>query len=336
MLFPLAPQHDQDWHRERFCQFVKAKVEAGEPMAHFKLVEHIIRKDEITEDEALWRIGLYLTTYCAMSAEAIWEHWSYRKYLCQPDTFGKWVQENWKGIKLRRERRTVYTTPKFLACVASYDRWMQVDYPVLSKSEATYVDWFESLGHVRYFGTYIQTRGVEGFLRLGLVKNPLTQISLVARHWSPIYTLNLLTNIPEDRLWEEDTLERAGQEAYQDFVLSQSINLPISNFQMLLCEYHGAYKLVNEYIGNSHDEELTFLNGAQGQYWKNQGMKSQLWEARKKLFPILCLGEHQGWTGIRPEPCRWLPSTGVVFSDLLHDYRASVAAHQPVERQHVA
>jgi len=53
-------------------------------------------------------------------------------------------------------------------------------------------------------------------------------------------------------------------------------------------------------------------------------MKSEIPRARAEIFNHCCLGEMQGWSGVRPEPEKTLRKLGYTWTDTKYDYLATL------------
>lgn len=311
------------WHRDRFAEFCAKKAAVGEPRPHLQILMWLSK--DVSLDEKLWRTGLYLNAYSIMTAEAIWSHWNYEEYSHDVNGFDDWLRANWAGVHTRKDRRAVRTPDNFLKCLHGYAEWFEFDSPKLRSSD--YNMWWNSLLEVPFFGEYILGSATSAMKSLGVLTASQPDLRTALKS-SPRRGMALL--FPPELsmiIMQGPPLQ---VEALVEPLLT-TFNVTWYQFSTLICEYHQAFEKGYEYPGNCHDEELEYLNGKQGDYWRQEkGLNTNIWEARKALFPAEVLGEISGWKKLRKEPGSWLKSHGVVWSDLEYDYHRSVAKGEPI------
>lgn len=341
MIRPVATDRSSEWHLERFTEFAVGKTLLGEPMAHGRTVLHLSR--EVDQSELAWRLGLYLNAWSVVGSEVIWENWPLRKYEADPAGFKAWLADHFAGIHTRKERRCVRTPENFADAVESYHTWMTTELPRLvgdhaGPSHEDYDAWWRSLNTVRYFGRYICANGLDAFRIAGFMRAELYELQTIGNHQSPMRGLSLLRQEDApDLLGGEGIrfLNAIGAEVRQEVLRRGALPggwLSWFAFAALLCEYRQYYEWGAEYAGNSHDEELSYLSSRYGEYWKKRGFSSQIFAGRREIFPQECLGEIQGWRGIREDVAWMLRNDGVVWSDLKYDYRATASSGRLVRR----
>jgi len=343
MISPVVTEQPSEWHLARFTEFASAKVLLGEPMSHGRIVLHLSR--DVGREETAWRLGLYLNCWSVLGAEVIWTEWPFQRVQKEPAAFQSWLETNFRGIHTRKERRCVRTAGKFGAAAASYREWMASEIPRLTReaagtSPSDYDAWWESLSRVRYFGRYIVANGLDAF-RIGSFMNAeLYELGTIGNHQSPMRGLALLRQEDAGRLLGGEGakwLNSLGTETRQEVLRrgrreGEGEWLSWFAFAALLCEYRQYYEWAAEYAGNSHDEELSYLLSGYGTYWKKRGFTSRIPQTRSEIFPPECLGEVQGWDGIRIDVAERLKDEGVVWNDLVHDYRATISTGRLVYR----
>jgi len=326
---PIENDHSGEWHRAMFAQFAVAKAAIGEPTPHMRLVMEMSK--DVSPAEQIWRAGCYLTAYSVLTGEAIWREWPVDRYESHRAEFGAWLRENWGGIHTRRPRRAVRTPEKFERSLGSYFDWSQERLPALRSSDS-YDVWWDSATGIDFYGRYIAIRLLELFRRWGYLERDLYDIRAVGAH-SPIRCLMLLR---PDRLQDLSTgraeiVDVVAREVKSDLAFVGA-DMSFFTFATLLCEYRASYEDLHDYAGLQHDEELSYQYTRYADHWRARGYESGVFAARAAVDPHQCLGEIQGWAGIRPEPPLWMRERSVVWSDLRYDYGLSVRVDQPVVR----
>lgn len=332
LIKPIENDHSAEWHAVRFPAFANAKAAIGEPTPHMRVVSWLCEGQP--EQERVWRAGCYLAAYSVLSGEAIWREWPWGRFLMEPGKFPGWLKENWAGIHTRKPRRCVRTPEAFTRCINGYADWAVEEFPRLQHStfnspREEYDAWWASATSIPFFGRYVAIRLLELFRRWGYMKADLYDIRAVGAH-SPIRCLMLLRPdaVPELSTGRAEVVDSVAQAVKRTIAADMSY----FTFATLLCEYRASYEDRHDYAGLQHDEELSYLNSRYGDYWRGRGCESDILKARAAIDPAECLGELQGWTGIRPEPPRWLRDDGIVWSDLSFDYKTSVLVGRPIMR----
>ena len=322
------------WHKRKFILFTKRKLEIGEPSPHLTIVGHMSK--DVSIRKRLWLLGCYAATYCLPSAQVIWElspksiesGWAG----C-PDL--DWFKKHWKGIITRTERRCVRTPEKMWECLMSYREWMYHEYPRLLKigkkpgmanTPKFYDIVWESVSAIRYFGRYINIRLIEGLRRYCDIPASLYDIRSIGG-WSPKKCLAYLYPQHAKVLLIDNKEGNAltNKLAYELLAEVQK-TVPKCNeyiIAALLCEYKGAFEKRHQYTGWTIDQEIPLYDKAIA-YWKDKVNTKPLWEAREALFPQEVLGEKNKWHGTRWELAKALRDHGYIWSDLLHDYEATL------------
>lgn len=331
-------KHPPEWHFDKFVEFTKFKQQIGEPSPHLAIVGHFI-KDMDDEWDQLWLLGLYAATYCLPSAQVIWEQYPFQEVAeGDPGELRLWIENNWKGIVTRTERRCVRSPEKMAQCLNSYAAWVQDDYPKLPTkgkfSRENYDLVWESVSKIKYFGRYINIRFVEGLRRYFDVPARLYDIRSIGG-WSPKRALCylyqkytpklLLDNAEGNELTDElamDLLRRVQKRLpkVDEYVLAA-----------MLCEYKAAFENYKQYPGWTIDQEPLLYDKVYD-YWGQDTDRSALWKARKALFPKEVLGELNGWNGTRWELTETLRDYGYNWSDLVYDYSKTKDVAHPVRR----
>jgi hypothetical protein len=350
---PIDNDHPAEWHSRMFTQFGAAKDVIGEPTPHMRVVDYMCR--DVSDAEASWRAGCYLTAYSVLTGEGIWNSWSWERIRAEPKAFLPWLEANWAGVHTRKPRRCVRTPRQFNESLLSWADWAATELPRLTEKSATYYDkayaaragdeaeqhlvrqaeydeWWKSANDIRYYGRYIAIRVLELMRRRGKTKAELYDIRAVGAH-SPIRCLMLLRPDRVDELMTGNprVVDSIAREVKEELRLA-GIDMSFFIFATLLCEYRSGYEGGGDYAGNQHDEELEYSLSRYADYWAATGLKSQLYEARAAIDPHSCLGEIEGWNKRRLDVAGWMRQRGVVWNDTLYDYHKSIAADAPVAR----
>lgn len=329
---PIINDHDATWHMDKFVRFARAKDAIGEPTPHMRVVDWMSK--DVTDAERMWRAGCYLTAYSVITGEGIWNSWSWKK-IQKPDGFSPWLRENWGGIHTRKPRRCVRTPEQFSKSLLGFAVWARDEVPKLRKTRwaserQEYDGWWESAHSIPYYGRYVIIRLLELFRRWGYLKAHLYDIRAVGAH-SPIRCLMLLEpqSVPLLLTGEARGVDKIARRVKE----SLDEHLSFFTYATLLCEYRSCYEDGTDYAGNQHDEELEYSLSRYAEFWKKQGLKSQLYPARAAIDPHECLGELQGWHRRRLDVASWMRDRSVVWSDLEFDYIKTLAAGKPVVRR---
>lgn len=348
---PIENDHSGAWHMEKFIEFARAKEAIGEPTPHMRVVDYMCQG--VSDEEAAWRAGCYLTAYSVLTGEGIWNSWSWERVRAEPDGVLPWLEENWAGVHTRKPRRCVRTPRQFAESLLSYADWAAESLPRLIERSATYYherrelagsdlgikrsvdhteydEWWKSAEDIMYFGRYINIRLLELMRRRGKMQADLYDIRAVGAH-SPIRCLMLLRpDRVDDLMTGAPALVDAIALEVRDELARAGTKMSFFLFATLLCEYRASYESGGDYAGNQHDEELEYSLSRYAEYWKSTGLKSRLYEARAAIDPHECLGEIEGWSKRRLDVAGWLRSRGVVWDDTRYNYHASITKNKPV------
>lgn len=315
-------------HWDKFAEFCRYEMLTGGPDPHMAAV--IKMCDGLPMPEKVWRVACYVGVYNVPSAEAIWNHWSGATFLrSNPDAMRLWLDQNIKGLRWRRERRTANSPIKLTDYFSGYARTLDTLGAHYNAPMDLIWDFALSLPRV---GRYAATKLVECWQRIGLIHATLTDIR-ARGGWSPRKTLAML--YPEHVMDEHDDSPPAVALAenlaaqLQDRMLREH-NLRISMFdlEVMLCEYKESIGTLRQYPGRSLDSELTYER-AVAPYWGTH--HTEHLRVRRKLHPSWALGELNGWDGVRKELGTVLALYGYTWTDSLYNYHLSAPnLRQPV------
>jgi hypothetical protein len=319
---------EQHWqHFEEFCIFEKM---TGGPDPHMKAVLKMC--EGLPPEEKLWRTALYVGFYNVPSAEAMWRSISGESYLAAP-LLGplSWLDKHWKGLRTRKERRTVKSPERMDQYLVGYAETFRAQ-KYLANSEFDEVWSFaKGLPHV---GRYAATKLVEMWYQLGFTKVPHADIR-AAGGWSPRSAIAVLFPDAKHDPYDKSKTAIADAENMAKTVHAQltshGTNISVFELEVMLCEYKASYSTHRQHPGKSLDSELTY-EAAIKDYWKFGDTDHM--RVRPLISPTWSLGEIQGWDGVRKELGFVLADFGYTWSDYLYDYKKTTDLRNPVRREH--
>ena len=326
---------DSKSHWRFFAEFCKYETMAGGPDPHMRLVGHMSRN--CSPEEKIWRAGCYVGVYNVPTAEALWKHWPWPSVPERGTVLEDWLQQNWKGIAFRRERRCVRSPIKLAKFLRSYAEFASNMLPailILEGRELYEEMWKTSQKMVYGLGRY------SGFKLLEFYNRYCEDISLPmpdirpADAWSPRRALALLWPERAEGLLEgedETTLQRVTQTVEDSLKrMDEEFDIQLDNycFEVFLCDYRQSFEGKRQYPGRSQDSELDYHNKI-SPWW---GKETEMFKARRELFPHEPLGEIQGWNGVRKELGRVLREQGYTWTDFRYNYLLTRDLSQPFPR----
>lgn len=292
-------------HHEGFADFCRLDKLSGGPDSHMTTIVHMAKG---TLDPA-WLAGLYAAVYNVPMAWKLYDRFPTRGHA---EFVHPWLEDNWKSIVMRRERKRPVGSPtKLSECIQSYARW--IDTP---RTEGSYEELWESVDRVKYFGRYAKMKILECLYRMGETAYPQPD-ARAKGGWSPREGLALLYP-------QQETLLKYGGDrpdvlrVVEALAVDANRNLKLTpyEFQVLICDYKQVAVTERQYPGRSVDSELS--------YHTKVGFEDlTMFAARENLFPQWALGEKRGWPGVREELGTFFVKTGTMWSDSLFDYLAS-------------
>jgi len=331
-----------DQHWAYFREFCRLELASGGPDPHLKLCAYAMRQEPDPLERA-WMALCYVAPYEVSTGAVLWSTWPLRRRVEAPG-LGPWLQEHWRGLQIRRERRAARTPTKMLASLESARYWIVTDLPKLQAFQpesyagpVEQVDAFDALWSsakhgLQYFGRYALIKVLETLQQGGVVDAPAYDIRPDGG-WSPRATLALLfpdheaalngSNSPDDL-----AVARAATDA-TIVDLQAHTGRPVSYFEteVLLCNYKQAVE--RKYPGRPQDTDLGYYHKVK-EYWR--AVPFPFLRYRHALFPAAVLGERQGWTGPREELGETFQKFQYFWSDLLFDYAMTQDLAFPVPR----
>jgi len=323
-------------HFKFFSEFCKLEMLSGGPDPQIPLVGEMSKNESM--QERIWRAGCYISVYNVPFAAAIWQNWSWERMEKEKENLLPWLQENWKGIVTRLERRCVRRPEWMNEYFLSYFDFAKNILPELQKAteqfspEQRYVAfWDISNEKISRFGRYVALKLLESYKQYCGMKLEAPDIR-PKDGWSPRITLARLYSSDSAALNSKDNaqipLVNKRVAELQERLKGSGVNIDLFKLQVVLCEYRESYEGLRQYPGRSHDSELGYYNKAIN-YWKQV---PGLLETRKAIFPNQHLGEIGGWEVARNELGEVLSKYKYTWSDLLFDYKATADFAYPVKR----
>lgn len=312
-------------HWRYFVEFCKWEQLSGGPDPH------LVTTAELAKDqswlERVWRGGCYAGVYNVPAGEFIWQAWPYTRVLqvSQLDLVG-WLSERWLNIITRRERRCVRTPEQLGRFLFEYSRWMSSQLTEKDKfgRYGNYDALWDDIGRVYTAGRYFKIKLLEYFHRACALEHAMPDIRPIGGE-NPRRAFALL--MPEesatllDRENSSKTIARIAElvvYAHQE-LLERHCALDNFRLQVLLCDYKQSYLGQRQYPGRSLDSEISYY-----EYVSRDNLgyaeQSEVYAARRKLFPLVGLGELRGWSGVRKELGTVLRRFEYTWSDQLYDY----------------
>jgi hypothetical protein len=329
-----------DEHFRYFSEFCRYDMAVGGPDPHMACVGHMSRNEGWRE--RMWRAGCYIGVYNVPTAEVIWQNWSWRDVSARgwnTDDMGSWISENWQGLALRRERRAVRTPAKLARFFSSYAHWLSEvdDAAWLRKDrnapESAYEDAWQDVQRVYGLGRYVALKILEFFERY--CEAPIHLPDLRPKGgWSPRTALALLYPDHAEALLGDDSrynchiANECATHAQMRLLGEYDVVVSRYNLQVLLCDYKQSYVGRRQYPGRSQDSEMMYRQKVGG-YFEND---TDMWAARREIFPPDALGEVQGWQDVREELGDVLRDFGYTWSDTKFKYTETTDLRRPIPK----
>lgn len=287
-------------HWPLFTEFVRAETAAGGPDPQIPLIVELAKERESLV-EKVWLAGCYGAHHCIPSAYVVWSHWRPEVVLHKPDELESWLRAFWAGLPVRPEMKSHRMPEKRRQCLVDFARYAVEERWRVTKDYEAF--WISTQQEIKYYGRYMAIKYLE--LLRELVRPDIAAPDIRARGaWSPRRTLSwLFPEEPrlaqqEDKSQEaEQLVERVALQAKERLAAS---GLPLHFFQLqvLLCEYREALA-GGFYPGGTHDEELDYMALTEKVFGREA--IEPIFQARRRLFPEVYLGEVGGWSGLRRE-----------------------------------
>ena len=332
-----------DYHLLYFAEFVKAVQDAGGTTPHMLMTVESARRQKHTY-EKLWWAGCYAFVYNYASAEVLYNHWRPGEWT--GDALSKWIGENWKGIKFRKERKAARSVARLTTCMQTYYDFME---------RVPDRDWFRSkngysggerynaafediCNNVKYMGRYIAIRWLEVVRRVFDIDmempdlrsrdgdHPRKALALMY----PEHLTALMGGNSDAEIAETDEVVEICKE---DLRKLYGVKTDYYTMQSLLCEYKQSCLGRRQYPGKSVDSELSYFEKVCTDWWGDAFREQTImYDVRRTIFPSYMLGEVQGWSGVREELGNVLVDHGYTWSDRVYNYVKTKDFSNPVLR----
>jgi len=256
------------------------------------------------------------------------------------DRVRTWLEHSWDNVVLRRERQKPVGSPRKLAeCLLSCAAWVQENGPRLPDA-VSYDELWDMADEVKFFGRYSKMKFLECLRRLDQVSHILPDLRSKGG-WSPREGLALLYPEQADLICYSGDgpdviaqIEELARHANQELLLKHGVFLDTFEFQVLICDFKQVVVTKRQYPGRSLDSELTYWHKVANEDVIPIHVAEAFFAARHHLFPEWALGEIQGWDGVRKELGKLYAETGVMWTDCVYDYAATVSnGGVPVRRE---
>ncbi len=305
-------------HWASFAEFARFDRLAGGPDSH--MATWVEMTADLPAEHRAWAAGLYASVYNVPMAELLLRE--FPTPIATAEQALQWLDANWKGVILRRERRRPVGSPKKLAaCLAGYAAWAHTTLPRFSAM--SYDQLWESLSAVPYIGRYSGMKLLECLRKMGLVSAIIPDLR-AAGGWSPREGLALL--LPDDAALlvsggdgaaVASYIHRKAEQVRREVAARYEVVLDEFEFEVFICDYKQAAVTRRQYPGRSLDSELGHRAKLTA-YWGD--LPTAMFTARRKLFPWWALGEQAGWGAAREDLGPTLVDYGYMWTDSLYQY----------------
>lgn len=310
-------------HWRHFADFAKWEKASGGPDPQLAMVGAMSHR--VGGPELWWRAGCYIAVYNVPFAEVIWRDWPWARMRQESGEVRGWLDSNWSRITTRVERRCVRRPDwmeSFLigyAAFAAEREYILRECERLDPADAYDFAWDRAL-QVPRLGRYVALKLLEFLRRYGGLCAEPPDIR-PAGGWSPRATLAMLWERPEaaardDRPETLALVDALARDTCTRLAGEFEIEVDLFQLQVLLCEYRESWEGRRQYPGRSLDSELKYARAAEEKW----GIRSTIWKARERTFPMEHLGEMNGWDGPREGPANCLADWGYTWTDMRYVY----------------
>lgn len=326
-------------HWRHFADFCRWEIASGGPDPQIDMVREMSRDAE-SRDERVWRALCYIAVYNVPYGEVLWRELPWPEVLNLEESWVRaWLDEKFAAgqITTRVERRCVRRADWMAEYLIAARRWVGGGHArdlahrcrEMDPHAAYDLAWNEVTSLPR-IGRYVALKLLELLRREDLLRAEPRDIR-PRDAWSPRKTLQELW--PDREIPNRDNSPGAldaTNRAVDDTLarLRDEFGVPVTMFQsqVLLCEYRESHESRRQYPGRSLDSELGYARRAEAEW----GHRSDMWRARRALFPLQHLGEHGGWDGPRKDVAAVLATHRYTWTDLVYDYRGTTELSSPV------
>ncbi len=317
-------------HWRFMAEFARWETAAGGPDPHMVLAGEMSK--HLPLEERIWRGGCYIAVYNAPFAEPLWTAWPWDRVRKEPKKLRSWLDKNFPKITTRRERRCVRRPDWMEEYLLGYSEFA-LRVPDLIDNAGTRTPeegfelfWAEAL-KVPRLGRYVAIKLLEYYRRYcgANLRHPdirpvggRSPREMLSYLWPSIDTDVVRYDDSDEAIRKVNSVVSTTQQKLKD---DFGVALDMFTLQVVLCDYKQSWKGQRQYPGRSIDSEQGYAREMESK-WE---AKSETWAARAQTFPAQCLGELNGWVGVRKPLAELLVRHRYTWSDLLYDYRASVA-----------
>jgi|SRR5580700_1218087 hypothetical protein len=320
--------------RTLFTDFCRKQAALNNISPHLIMVGESCRQLSLSEEETVWRGGLYAATYNYPAAEVLWQNWAAPSVVLRSKSLQSWLKENWLGVPLRRERKCVRTPAKLARCLQSFAAWMRGDgLKRLYGNGVGYDDAWEIFQEVYGMGRYITIRFLEFLHRYAdlrpVMYNSMPREGQHSRKGLALLYPEYKTVLLGSNSWGD--CKESDKLACRELARLREAGVYYSHYQLatMLCEFKQALLGGHLYPGKAIDSEMKYQRKVLD-YWGKR-RKSQFMHVRT-VFPKETRGEVQGWTEERKPLLTVLRDYGYNWSDQDYDYAKTRDFSNPVRR----
>jgi hypothetical protein len=336
-----------------FVEFCRRKKEVSGPDIHMKTA---VTGTADAGDERPWRLAVYNNFCSTPPAAAIWARWPLERMLAADvKEVEDWCRENWAGIPIRQNRRPARSAPKLARSLKTAATWIDgqctEDGGFTALEFLNYEDAWKSLDFVYTWGRYVKVKFLETCrsvypelahleapnIRASGAWSPRTALAIIFPEYGTEVTRKSGTRlVVGGRSDTKTSLQYVYEVADTLREMVVGAGVPVTNYEMeaLLCNFRQTLSTGKTfYVGRTIDSELEYNRKVIDHFgpFPYDG-QFDFFKARSETFPHECLGERQGWEGVRKRLSDVLRENGYVWSDVLYDYNATVDFNDPVRR----
>jgi hypothetical protein len=317
---------DPEWHRKMFPEFCHYEILGGGPDPHMQMAVHQA-KDSC---DPVWFLGgCYIGPYVVSSAEFLAQEWPTAVGVLDDEVgFRRWMEENYRHLEIRRERRAIYGVNRFTDFMLGYAKWCREFNP----PGTSFDDDWKYICTVPMNGRYGSMKLYETLLMAGILKHHWYDIR---PHGGPTPREALAWLRPElsglhkrndaAAIWSTNMVAQSEKNWLRE---ECDLDLNWFSFEVLLCEYRQNITSQSQYPGRSHDSELGRAIALEA---KLPNLRLRMWQDRKDLFPHQPLGElGNRWAGRRDGLGKIATTLNYTWSDMLFDYTQTKDLANPV------
>ncbi len=308
--------------RDRFIEFARLKLALDGSDAY---IMGAVEQARTRKEDPYWAAGVFTTFYAPPSHESFMNVWSMHDVLNFTDEVQAWTIANWEDLPVSGARHTNRMGPhKCVETLVGYAKWLTKAGPETLGGNDFPLVFKRFIKNVPNHGRYTGLKLYETLRRLGAPFPTVTDIRPSGGR-VPRRALNMIYG-HNHKLDDAEHLAEANQLAH---ALALEIPTTWFNVEMLLCNFTKAVK-GSYYPGHALDRELERAVVCAD---FNPIATASLSRVRKKLYSDSCLGEFNGWSGVRKELGRCLPDHGYLWSDILYDYGATTDLAHPAPQR---